>query len=276
MFLLFSRPQKRIRRELREQRALLSLAIERKTLEIRRDNLDRVVFYPEHNIAFNRIAKSGNSSVILYLDEAISGPSSHQNDYKQAKRSAMGTGKSLVEMSRTKQDRASLRKASFFTVVRNPWTRTLSAFLDKIANGPQDKYGSIPGFGDNSKTGFEAFIAFLGNGGLHTNHHWKPQNDALLLPASHFQTICRLEHLAEELPVALAQTGITLPSPDRLRQPHRIESNQQSKLTQAASKLLLYYSPTTIQAVTDLYATDFSLGRYSTDPSSLGLPPLGA
>ena len=188
----FSRTQKPIRRELREQRALLSLAIERKILKVKRDNLDRVVFYPEHNIAFNRIAKSGNSSVILYLDEAIRGPSSHQNDYKQAKRSAIGTGKRLIEMSRTKQDRASLKKAAFFTVVRNPWTRTLSAFLDKIANGPQDKYGSIPGFGDNSKAGFEAFITFLESGGLHANHHWKPQNDALLLPASQFKSISGL------------------------------------------------------------------------------------
>ena len=267
----FSRTQKRIRRELREQRALLSLAIERKTLKIKRDNLDRVVFYPEHNIAFNRIAKSGNSSVILYLDEAIRGPSSHQNDYKQAKRSAMGTGKSLVEMSRTKQDRASLKKASFFTVVRNPWTRTLSAFLDKIANGPQDKYGSIPGFGDNSKAGFEAFITFLESGGLHANHHWKPQNDALLLPASQFKSICRLEHLSTELPNALAESGLTLPNSAQLQQPHRIESNQHSKLTQASSKLSRYYSPTTIQAVANLYTADFKLGSYSLDPRSIGL-----
>ena len=267
----FSRTQKRIRRELREQHALLSLAIERKTLEIRRDNLDRVVFYPEHNIAFNRIAKSGNSSVILYLDEAIRGPSSHQDDYKQAKRSAMNSGKSLVEMSRNKQDRASLKKASFFTVVRNPWTRTLSAFLDKIANGPQDKYGSIPGFGDNSKAGFEAFVTFLGGGGLHTNHHWKPQNAALILPASHFKSICRLEHLSTELPNALAESGLTLPSAEQLQQPHRIESNQHSKLTQASSKLSRYYSPTTIKAVADLYNADFKLGSYSLDPSSIGL-----
>ena len=267
----FSRTQKRIRRELRVQRALLSLAIERKTLEIRRDNLDRVVFYPEHNIAFNRIAKSGNSSVILYLDEAIRGPSSHQDDYKQAKRSAMNSGKSLVEMSRSKQDRASLKKASFFTVVRNPWTRTLSAFLDKIANGPQDKYGFIPGFADNSKTGFEAFITFLDSGGLHANHHWKPQNDALLLPASQFKSICRLEHLSDELPDALKETGLTLPSSEQLQQPHRIESNQHSKLTQASNKLQRYYSPATTQAVAKLYATDFKLGSYSLDPRSIGL-----
>ena len=267
----FSRTQKRVRRELREQRAILSLALGRKTLQVRRDNLDRVVFYPEHNIAFNRIAKSGNSSVILHLDEAINGPNNHQDDYKQAKRRAMGTGKSLVEMSRSQKDRASLAGVSFFTVVRNPWTRTLSAFLDKIANGPQDKYGSIPGFGDNSQAGFEAFIAFLVSGGLHANHHWKPQNDALLLPASQFKSICRLEHLSTELPNALAKSGLTLPSTEQLQQPHRIESNQQSKLTQASSKLSRYYSPTTIQAVADLYTPDFKLGSYSLDPRSIGL-----
>ena len=269
----FSRTQKRIRRAWREQRALLNLAIERKIFKIKRDNLDRVVFYPEHNIAFNRIAKSGNSSVILYLDEAIRGPSIHQDDYKQAKRLAMRTGKSLVEMSCSKRDRLRLKDIALFTVVRNPWSRTLSAFLDKIATGPHDKYGHIPGFGNNSQTGFAAFISFLSNGGLHANHHWKPQSDALLLPSSQFQSICRLEHLSDELPLALSTTRLRLPSPERLQQPHQIESQQQSKLTQASSKLLRYYSASTIQAVAELYAADFELGRYSLDPRSIGLDP---
>ena len=267
----FSRARKRIRRDCREQRALLALAAARKTLKIKRENIDRVVFYTEHKIAFNRIAKSGNSSVILYLDEAIRGPNSHADNYKQAKRDAMDTGKDLIAMSRSKCDRASLKEFSFFTVVRNPWTRTLSAFLDKIANGPHDKYGAIPGFGDNSKAGFEAFIAFLSNGGLQANHHWKPQNDALLLPASHFQTICRLENLSDELPLALAKTGLSLPDPERLQQPHRIESQQHSKLTRASSKLQRFYSASSIKAVADLYSADFKLGNYSQDPESIGL-----
>ena len=261
---------------MREQRATLALAISQKTFNIQQENIDRLVFYPDYKIAFNRIAKSGNSSVILYLDEAIRGPSKHLDDYKQAKRSAMGAGKSLIEMSQEKWDRRRLKNFSFFTVVRNPWTRTLSAFLDKIANGPVDKYGSIPGFGDNSKTGFAAFISFLGNGGLHANHHWKPQKDALALPISHFQTICRLEKLTEELPLALAQTGLSLPSPERLQRPHTIESNQQSKLTQASSKLTHYYSQQTMHAVADLYSADFKLGNYSLDPTSIGLHPSSA
>ena len=67
----FSRTRKRIHREVREQQALLALGWAQRTLNLKRENLDRVVFYTAYKIAFNRIAKSGNSSVILYLDEAI-------------------------------------------------------------------------------------------------------------------------------------------------------------------------------------------------------------
>ena len=267
----FSRTQKRIRRELREQHALMRLAIERKTLKINRDNLDRVVFYPEYKIAFNRIAKSGNSSVLLYLNEAITGTCMHQGNYKQAKGKAMSAGQSLVEFTKTQQEIATLSEISFFTVVRNPWTRVLSAFLDKIANGPQEKYGSIPGFGDDSKAGFETFVAFLDSGGLNSNHHWKPQSEALLLPASQFKNICRLEHLSVELPDALAATGLTLHSPLRLQQPHPVESNHLNKISQASTKLQHYYSPTTIRTVANLYSADFKLGRYSLNPSNIGL-----
>ena len=87
----FSRARKRIRRDCREQRALLALAAARRTLKIKRDNIDRVVFYTEHKIAFNRIAKSGNSSVILYLMKDTW--NQQPDDYKQAKRAAMNKAK---------------------------------------------------------------------------------------------------------------------------------------------------------------------------------------
>ena len=100
--------------------------------------------------------------------------------------------------------------------------------------------------------------------------------DALLLPPSQFQSICRLEHLSDELPRALSKTGLRLPSPERLQQPHQIESQQQSKLTQASSKLAHYYSQQTMHAVADLYSADFKLGNYSLDPTSIGLHPSSA
>lgn len=269
--LQFSRVKHLAKKEGRELYALLNLAIAQKTTRIRRENISRVVFYPDYNIAFNRIGKSGNSSVIFYLREAINPPKSRQETYKEGKRAAMKIGKSLIELSRHRGELSRLDKISFFTVVRNPWTRTLSAFLDKIANGPEEKYGSIPGFGKNSREGFAAFVSFLGDGGLHANHHWKPQKDVLLLPASHFRSICRLEHLASELPQALSATGLTLPTSDHLQQPHRIESDDPGKITNASSRLAKYYSPETLDAIANLYAGDFALGRYSCDPRSIGL-----
>ena len=230
-----------------------------------------MVFYPDREIAFNRIGKSGNSSVVLYLKEAIEGQKSQAGDYRQGKRSAISLGKGLIELSREWTAISALYRYSFFTVVRNPWTRTLSAFLDKIANGPPCKYGMVPGFGINSREGFEAFVSFLSKGGLHSNHHWKPQEDALLLPPSRFQSICRLENLADELPPALAAMGLTVPDSERLRQPHNIESHQQGKLTHAAKRLATYYTRETLQTIANLFKGDFNLGGYSLDPRSIGL-----
>ena len=86
-----------------------------------------------------------------------------------------------------------------------------------------------------------------------------------------YKSICKLEHLSTELPDALAESGLGLPSAEQLQQPHRIESNQHSELTQASVKLSRYYNTTTIQAVADIYATEFMLGSCSLDPRSIGL-----
>ena len=44
-----------------------------------------MVFYPDQKIAFNRIGKSGNSSVVLYLREAIECKQSKTGDDRQGK-----------------------------------------------------------------------------------------------------------------------------------------------------------------------------------------------
>ena len=266
-----SRAKYLIKKGAREHYATTILALSLRTPDIRRQNITRMVFYPDQKIAFNRIGKSGNSSVVLYLREAIEGKESKAGDYRQSKRSAISLGKELIELSREWTAISTLHRYSFFTVVRNPWTRTLSAFLDKIANGPPCKYGTVPGFGINSREGFEAFVSFLSKGGLHSNHHWKPQEDALLLPPSRFQSICRLENLADELPPALAAMGLTVPDPERLHQPHSIESRQDGKLTHASSRLATYYRSETVQTIAHLFRRDFELGRYSLDPRSIGL-----
>ena len=269
--MLTPRAKHLIKKEIRGNYSSIVLALATKTLDVRRRNISRVVFYPDIKLAYNRIGKSGNSSVVLYLSDALQGKQNETSNYKESKKDAIDLGVDLIQLSRDWRKILCLHQYSFFTVVRNPWSRTLSAFLDKIADGLNKKYDFVDGFGDNSARGFEAFVSFLAQGGLQTNHHWRPQNEILLLPASRFSHICRLEHLAHDLPLALKSTGLTLPPKDRLQKPHRIESGQQGKVTNASDRLTSYYTPQTARRIYQLFQDDFELGRYSNDPRSVGL-----
>ena len=269
--MLTPRAKHLIKKEIRKNFATTALRLATKTLNIRSQNISRVVFYPSIKVAYNRIGKSGNSSVVLYLHDAIQGQQSKIFDYKKSKRDAINLGIDLIQLSKEWSKLLRLHQYSFFTVVRNPWSRTLSAFLDKIADGLSEKYAFVDGFGDNSPRGFEAFVSFLEHGGLRDNHHWRPQNEILLLPPSRFNNICRLENLAEDLPLALKSTGLTLPPKEQLKKPHRIESGQHGKVTNAANRLASYYTPQTARTIHRLFQDDFELGRYSNDPRSVGL-----
>ena len=65
--------------------------------------------------------------------------------------------------------------------------------------------------------------------------------------------------------------GLTVPDPERLHQPHSIESRQDGKLTHASSRLATYYTSETVQIIAHLFRKDFELGGYSLDPRSIGL-----
>ena len=65
--------------------------------------------------------------------------------------------------------------------------------------------------------------------------------------------------------------GLTVPDPERLHQPHSIESRQDGKLTHASSRLAKYYTAETVQTIALLFKGDFELGGYSLDPRSIGL-----
>lgn len=269
---LSPRQKHRIKKELRTRYATTMMALGRRSLDVRRSNIQRVVFYPEFRLAYNRIGKSGNSSILLYLHDAMVGEqAADAANYNERKRVAMEAGTDLLTLSRSPKEMGRLGDYVFFTVVRNPWTRALSAFLDKVAKGDCHKYALAGGFGEDSAEGFTAFISFLASGGLHHDRHWWPQRDMLLLPPSRYDHICRLENLADELPQALKHTGLTLPPRDRLARPHSLEAGREGKITNASSRVKAYYTPATIEAVARLYAEDFSLGNYSTDPHSIGL-----
>ena len=64
----------------------MALRLATQTLDVRRRNISRVVFYPDIKLAYNRIGKSGNSSVVLYLSDALKGKQNEISNYKESKK----------------------------------------------------------------------------------------------------------------------------------------------------------------------------------------------
>lgn len=141
----------------------------------------------------NRIPKAANSTVVSSLATLKMG---REVGSKEAKR----LFKTPSELTAGNLDQFDgLYK---FLFVRNPFSRTLSAYLDKVHRKRQRGQGleSIDQVNqDKARQGFVAFLQQLQKGDLFSNAHWAPQSSILLIPYDHFDFTGRVETLDEDL-----------------------------------------------------------------------------
>ena len=117
----------------------------------------RILYSSEHGFCYFRMPKAGSSTVLATLGNAIYGrdvtPAFVQARYHRIP--------SPVEVS----------QAFTFTVVRNPESRILSAYLDKSRNPRfQQKHGFLA-YKPGSREGFRHFLDALEAGELMSNTH---------------------------------------------------------------------------------------------------------
>ena len=186
----------------------------------------------------NRIPKAANSTVTTTLARLKMG---HDVPSKQAKKIFLSPAQlSGAEVARLDQ----LFKFAF---VRNPYSRTLSAYLDKVAR-------DLPS--DEKVHRFADFITDLERGKLHSNAHWAPQSSLLLLPRGQFDFIGKTETLDHDLSTVLQRLCPEDAPP--------IKSTL-SNATGANRKLMTYYRDDLAARVLHLYRDDFRL--FDFDPS---------
>ena len=132
----------------------------------------------ELGVFFSGIPKAANSSVTINLAEARFG---ERIASPQAK-------KLFLFPSQISEPQAlSVSNLYRFTFVRDPYSRILSAYLDKIVRGktiPSElrrRSGLYPTFED--------FCRYLSDGGLYDNIHWAPQTTLLHLPIDQYDFI---------------------------------------------------------------------------------------
>jgi hypothetical protein len=227
------------------------------------DNSGAVVVYPSAGLVYNRIKKSGNSSVVLYLRDAIDGrPNLNQGKYLEDKRSSIHFGRHPFKLAA--RDILKIDQYFSFTIMRNPYSRCLSAFLDKVAAGGRG-FSKVPGFGRNDTGAFEDFVTFLECGGLYYDRHFWPQVDLLFWPPQRFSYIGHLEKLEAELRHVFNAVNISVPASMAMKEPHPSEKQKTGKVTGAHSKVDNYYTEQLFSRVRNLYERDFKVGGYNSD-----------
>jgi hypothetical protein len=230
-------------------------------------NERHVHLFPQIKCAYNRVKKAANSSTLMFLADAMAtgreGRAVASREYLDRKHSSLAEG---VPLSKLWFPR-SLGGYYWFTVVRSPYSRLLSAYLQKgqAALDGSPGFSGIPGFDQLDPEGFRRFVSFLENGGLRHDGHWTPQVEMLFLPPSRFDLVAKTETLARDLAAVLRALGLNPPGEDVLSRPHPSESAASWKVTSASSRLRTFYDGALARRVRQLYAADFDLLGYHDD-----------
>lgn len=199
----------------------------------------------ELGIFFNRVPKAGNSSVVSNLYALKYGHSIKSADeLKKAKASFLRPS-----------DLSEHQALSFvclykFTFVRNPYTRILSAYLDKVATGKK-KYKFIE---EKRIPSFQEFCLYLKKGGWRENIHWAPQSNILLLPIEYYDFIGRLENFSADMQTVLKNICIE-PTGCQI-------GSFVVNATASDDKLRKYYNEESATIIRQLYNSDFKLFGY--------------
>lgn len=154
--------------------------------------------------------------------------------------------------------------ADYFTFmfVRNPYSRVLSAYLDKIDPASAKSSFSFVARDagkSNEPFNFSDFVTYLERGGLHGNIHWAPQVDICPIPIDRLDLVAKIESISD----GLAEVGRRVFS-----QPITDIQQRSSGRTNSTSRLQRYYTPELAERVATLYRRDFE--TFSYDPRELG------
>jgi hypothetical protein len=195
-----------------------------------------------------RVPKAANSTVVRALLQTYPEPGLTPDDVDRAKTGmrhfgGLGLG-----------DLAEIRRYFVFTVVRSPYSRTLSAYLDKFRDGNKhlDRFGArVAAFDDGAVT-FRAFCRYLAAGGEVENAHWMRQTRLTGL-ADRIDFVGRVETLEPDLRRILHGIGRRADGPLERAGPQP---------TGAGERLREHYDDETRRIVESVYRADFDAFGY--------------
>ncbi|WP_157961813.1 sulfotransferase family protein [Acuticoccus kandeliae] len=146
-----------------------------------------------------------------------------------------------------------------FCFVRNPFSRLLSAYLDKIAGGKPQKAKILGALGRpeddfSHPVPFETFVAIVCDQDDEAmDLHWRPQSTETMIEDVRYDFIGRAERFEADFAAVLNRVGID---------PALYASRQDAHRTGADEKLRMHYTCEMEQRVVRRFARDFALFGY--------------
>lgn len=144
-----------------------------------------------------------------------------------------------------------------FTFVRNPYARTLSAYLDKIVKNQWERNRRLPalGFAPDAEVSLEEFLgAICRDDPIDSDIHWAPQTMLLGLPDRAYDYVGRFESFGQDLRKVAARLGME----EHYEQVHQDRPHE----TGASNLVAEYYDAGTKAIIEERFADDFTLLGY--------------
>lgn len=234
------------------------------------------IYYEKNNIVFSynpKVACTNWKCVFRYLNGNL-------NDYLRADLAHDRSASGLIFLSELDNFQEVLcdKSVKFYSFVRNPFTRALSAYLNKIEpyfTNQRTQFEGNPYFYQvsnliieyvggrptNSNEGFLFFLNWLKEANdFHTlNEHWIPQYKLLRTESVDYEFIGRLENVHADSRVILDSVGFRGEFPSQL--------DVKFAPTNARKRIDDYYSKEKADLVRSIYQKDFE--RFSYEPELL-------
>lgn len=162
---------------------------------------NRINISRRYPYAYFRIPKAANSTIVYNLYYAETGKLLETSEEMEQARTAFFNHPGSLGDNQLKNFLDEYYK---FSIVRNPYTRFLSGYFEKIYNKRRflpyrDKLAQYLGKSFDASISMDEFLDYLENGGINDNLHWARQCDILLMPYDEFDFIGKVENLDEDL-----------------------------------------------------------------------------
>lgn len=205
----------------------------------------------KYNFIYFRIKKAANSTIVATLYNAET--SKQINSLKELQ--YIKDNYYIKPSDLSKNEVKKISNYYCFSFVRNPYSRILSSYLNKIKLNEDEKGDNIARFlGKESylEVSFEDFLTYLENGGIYKNAHWAKQYDLLPIPLEDFNYIGKTENLNQDLTHVLEEI---------FGKPYPIISVKEHGT--GASQLIKEIRYKTKKRIYELYRSDFDIFGYA-------------